>query len=89
LLNGEGVISQLQTRSNPHFAILSNCGDEMKTGSTSCRFGDSSNLAWGYTISVADAQIAAIAQVTGFTIATRDITPFTAAKTPIVSAWTD
>src|ERR1035437_3198790 len=50
LLNGEGVISQLQTRSNPHFAILSNCGDEMKTGSTSCRFGDSSDLAWGYTI---------------------------------------
>lgn len=43
----------------------------------------------GYTISVADAQIAAIAQVTGFTVATRDITPFTAAKTPIVNPWTD
>jgi predicted nucleic acid-binding protein len=43
----------------------------------------------GYTISVADAQIAAIAQVTGFTVATRDTPPFTAAKTPIVNPWTD
>jgi hypothetical protein len=43
----------------------------------------------GYTISVADAQIAAIAQVTGFTVATRDIDPFAAARTPIVNPWTD
>lgn len=43
----------------------------------------------GYTISVADAQIAAIAQVTGFAVATRDIAPFSAAKTPIVNPWTD
>lgn len=43
----------------------------------------------GYTISVADAQIAAIALVTGFTVATRDIDPFAAAKIPIVNPWTD
>lgn len=43
----------------------------------------------GYTISVADAQIAAIARVTGFTVATRDIDPFAAAKIPIVNPWTD
>jgi predicted nucleic acid-binding protein len=43
----------------------------------------------GYTISVADAQIAAIARVTGFTVATRDIDPFVGAKTPIVNPWTD
>jgi predicted nucleic acid-binding protein len=43
----------------------------------------------GYTISVADAQIAAIARVTGFTVATRDLAPFSAAKTPIVNPWTD
>lgn len=43
----------------------------------------------GYTISVADAQIAAIAQVTGFIVATRDTAPFAAAKTPIVNPWTD
>ncbi len=43
----------------------------------------------GYTISVADAQIAAIARVTGFIVATRDIDPFVAAKTPIVNPWTD
>jgi predicted nucleic acid-binding protein len=43
----------------------------------------------GYTISVADAQIAAIALVTGFTLATRDIDPFAAARIPIVNPWTD
>jgi predicted nucleic acid-binding protein len=43
----------------------------------------------GYTISVADAQIAAIASVTGFTVATRDIDPFAAAGTPVVNPWTD
>ena len=43
----------------------------------------------GYTISVADAQIAAIAQVTGFAVATRDTPPFKAARTPIVNPWTD
>jgi predicted nucleic acid-binding protein len=42
----------------------------------------------GYAISVADAQIAAIAQVTGFTVATRDTAPFSAAGTPIVNPWT-
>jgi predicted nucleic acid-binding protein len=43
----------------------------------------------GYTISVADAQIAAIALVTGFTVATRDTDPFAAARIPIVNPWTD
>lgn len=43
----------------------------------------------GFTISVADAQIAAIAQVTGFTVATRDTAPFSAAGTSIVNPWTD
>ena len=43
----------------------------------------------GYTISVADAQIAAIALVTGFTVATRDVDPFAAAKIPVTNPWTD
>ncbi len=43
----------------------------------------------GYTISVADAQIAAIALVTGFTVATRDTDPFAAARIPIVNPWID
>jgi len=43
----------------------------------------------GYTISVADAQIAAIALVTGFTVATRDTDPFEAARVPVVNPWTD
>ena len=43
----------------------------------------------GYTISAADAQIAAIALVTGFTVATRDTDPFAAARIPIVNPWTD
>jgi hypothetical protein len=43
----------------------------------------------GYTISVGDAQIAAIALVTGFTVATRDTDPFAAARIPIVNPWTD
>jgi len=41
----------------------------------------------GYAISVADAQIAAIAQVTGFTVATRDLDPFEAAGIPVVDPW--
>ncbi|NYF78160.1 type II toxin-antitoxin system VapC family toxin [Granulicella arctica] len=43
----------------------------------------------GYSISVADAQIAAIAEVSGFTVATRDTSPFEAAGTPIINPWTD
>lgn len=41
----------------------------------------------GHIISVADGQIAAIATVYGFTIATRDIAPFTAAGVPVISPW--
>ena len=41
----------------------------------------------GVALSVADAQIAAIATVKGFTVATRDTTPFVAAGVPIVDPW--
>lgn len=42
----------------------------------------------GYSISVADAQIAAIAKISGFAVATRDREPFAAAGTPIIDPWT-
>ena len=41
----------------------------------------------GRLISVADGQIAAIAVVHGFTIATRDIAPFVAAGVPVINPW--
>jgi hypothetical protein len=41
----------------------------------------------GYTISVADCQIAAIAAVHGFTVATRDTAPFRAAGVPVINPW--
>lgn len=41
----------------------------------------------GYLISVADAQIAAIASVHGFTVATRDTAPFVAAGVPVINPW--
>jgi predicted nucleic acid-binding protein len=41
----------------------------------------------GYSISMADCQIAAIAAVHGFTVATRDTAPFLAAGVPIVNPW--
>jgi hypothetical protein len=41
----------------------------------------------GYSISVADCQIAAIAAVHGFTVATRDTAPFLAAGIPIINPW--
>lgn len=41
----------------------------------------------GYPISVADAQIAAIATVHGFTVATRDTAPFVAVGVPIINPW--
>jgi hypothetical protein len=41
----------------------------------------------GFTISVADCQIAAIAAVHGFTVATRDTAAFRAAGVPIVNPW--
>ncbi len=41
----------------------------------------------GHVISVADAQIAAITAVHGFTVATRDIGPFKAAGVRIVNPW--
>ncbi len=41
----------------------------------------------GYSISTADCQIAAIAAVHGFAVATRDTAPFLAAGVPIVNPW--
>jgi predicted nucleic acid-binding protein len=41
----------------------------------------------GYTITVADCQIAPIAEVHGFTVATRDTAPFLAAGIPVINPW--
>ena len=41
----------------------------------------------GRAISMADGQIAAIASVHGFTVATRDTAPFVAAGVPVVNPW--
>ena len=45
--------------------------------------------AGGRFISVADGQIAAIATVHGFTIATRDSAPFVAVGVPVINPWED
>lgn len=44
-------------------------------------------MAKGYIIGVADGQIAAIAAVHGFTVATRDTAPFRAAGVPTINPW--
>ena len=41
----------------------------------------------GKAISMADGQIAAIAAVHGFSVATRDVAPFVAAGVPVVNPW--
>lgn len=41
----------------------------------------------GYSISVGDCQIAAIAAVHGFTVATRDTAPFLAVGMPVINPW--
>lgn len=41
----------------------------------------------GKSISVADGQIAAIAAVHGFTVATRDTAPFVASGVPVINPW--
>lgn len=41
----------------------------------------------GRPIAVADAQIAAIAAVHGFAVATRDTAPFAAAGVPVINPW--
>lgn len=43
--------------------------------------------AGGHTITVSDGQIAAIAAVHGFAVATRDTGPFMAAGVPVISPW--
>ena len=42
----------------------------------------------GHPISVADAQIAAIAAARRFSVATRDEAPFNAAGVPVINPWT-
>jgi toxin FitB len=42
-----------------------------------------------YTLPVADGQIAAIAKVRGFAVATRDVKPFVAAGVDVVNPWED
>jgi predicted nucleic acid-binding protein len=44
-------------------------------------------MAKGFRIAVADGQIAAIAAVHGFTVATRDTAPFLAAGVPVINPW--
>lgn len=41
----------------------------------------------GYSISATDCQIAAIAAVHGFAVATRDTAPFLAAGVPVINPW--
>ena len=41
----------------------------------------------GYSISVGDCQIAAIAAVHGFAVATRDSAPFLAVGVPVINPW--
>jgi predicted nucleic acid-binding protein len=41
----------------------------------------------GRAVSVADGQIAAIALVHGFSVATRDVAPFIAAGVPVINPW--
>jgi predicted nucleic acid-binding protein len=41
----------------------------------------------GHAIGVADGQIAAIAAVHGFSVATRDTAPFVAAGVPVIDPW--
>jgi predicted nucleic acid-binding protein len=41
----------------------------------------------GYSISVGDCQIAAVATVHGFAVATRDAAPFLAAGVPVINPW--
>jgi predicted nucleic acid-binding protein len=41
----------------------------------------------GYSISMADCQIATISAVHGFTVATRDTAPFVAAGVPVINPW--
>ncbi len=41
----------------------------------------------GNTLSVADAQIAAIAAARGFSVATRDVAAFQAAGVPVINPW--
>lgn len=41
----------------------------------------------GFAIAMPDGQIAAIAKVHGFTVATRDTSPFRAAGIPVINPW--
>lgn len=41
----------------------------------------------GFALSTPDGYIAAIAQAKGFTVATRDTSPFTAVNVPVINPW--
>ncbi len=41
----------------------------------------------GRTVAIADGQIAAVAKVHGFSVATRDTAPFIAAGNPVIDPW--
>lgn len=41
----------------------------------------------GSSVSVADGQIAAIASVNGFSVATRDVRPYLALELPVINPW--
>lgn len=43
----------------------------------------------GYNMTIADAQIAAVARATGYTVATRDTGPFLAASIPVINPFTE
>ena len=45
--------------------------------------------AQGYSVSIADGQIAAIATVHGYKVATRDTPPFIAAGVAVINPWTE
>jgi predicted nucleic acid-binding protein len=45
--------------------------------------------AMGFQVSLPDGQIAAIAKVNGFAVATRDVTPFRAAGVQVINPWED
>ena len=43
----------------------------------------------GRNLSTLDAQIAAIARVSGFAVATRDVSPFQSAGVPVINPWAE
>jgi predicted nucleic acid-binding protein len=61
--------------------------DDLQVAAIAFSLLGSRAAAKGYPISTADCQIAAIAAVHGFTVATRDTAPFIAAGVPVINSW--